>query len=120
MFGESGDQQLRRSVLMGLISDLAVCADHIGVAAQAGVVTLSGYVTSHAQKDAANAAALRVKGVAKVMNRVGVGVPCYVHEPTINAENLELRSPLNLARRLSRASQSRTEEPADARPHHQL
>jgi len=120
VFSQDGDQQLRRSVLMGLISDPAVCAGHIGVVAKAGAVTLSGYVTSHSQKDAANAAALRVKGVGVVTNAVGVAVPCSVQETAITAEFPKIRSPLDLASLLSRTTPSRMEEPADAGPHHQL
>ena len=118
MFGDSGDRQLRRSVLLGLILDPKVCAGRIGVTAKAGEIILSGYVTSHSQKDAANAAARRIKGVGKVTNRVGVAEPCAVDETAITTENDEVRPPLSLAHSLSR-TRARTDEFADARSHDQ-
>ena len=63
---ESADAVLRRAVLARLIADPLVSTGHIGVAAIAGQVTLTGYVTSNAQKDAAGAATRRVKGVEQV------------------------------------------------------
>ncbi len=48
---------------------------HIGVAAAAGVVTLSGHVMSYAQKHAAEAAARRVKGVNAVAEEIEVHLP---------------------------------------------
>ena len=41
-----------------------------------GRVTLSGYVSSNAQKDAARAVAHRVRGVEQVSAEVRVAVPC--------------------------------------------
>jgi hypothetical protein len=72
---ESADTSLRRAVLARLIAEPLVSTGHIGVAAVAGLVTLSGYVTSEAQKDAATAAARRVKGVEQVADDVRVAVP---------------------------------------------
>jgi len=119
VFSQAIDQKLRRSVLLGLVSDSEVSARHIGVAAKAGAITLSGYVTSHSQKNAASVAARRVKGVGVVTNAVGVAVPCSAHETAITAEILRIRSPLDLSSRRSRAAPSRMEEPADVRSHHQ-
>jgi hypothetical protein len=73
---ESADGSLRRAVLARLISDPLINAGHIGAAASAGVVTLSGYVTSYRQKDAASAATRCVKGVERVADEVRVAVPC--------------------------------------------
>jgi len=70
------DSCLRRAVLARLIADPLVSTGHIGVAAIAGRVTLSGYVTSNAQKDAASAATRGVKGVEQVADEVSVAVPC--------------------------------------------
>ena len=72
---ESADTLLRRAVLARLIANPSVSTGHIGVTAIAGRVTLSGYVTSHAQKEAASATACRVKGVDQVADEVGVAVP---------------------------------------------
>lgn len=73
---ESADAVLRRAVLARLIADPLVSTGHIGVAAIAGQVTLTGYVTSNAQKDAAGAATRRVKGVEQVVDDLRVAVPC--------------------------------------------
>jgi hypothetical protein len=53
-----------------------VSTGHVAVAVLAGRVTLCGYVTSNAQRDAARAAALRVKGVEQLANDITVAVPC--------------------------------------------
>jgi len=73
---ESEDRSLRRAVLARLIAEPRVSAAHIGVAASAGRVTVSGYVTSNAQKDAVRAATRRVKGVMQVTDELWVAVPC--------------------------------------------
>lgn len=72
----SSDRALRRSVLARLIAHPLVKTGHIGVDASAGGVTLSGYVTSNAQKDAAIAAARRVDGVDRVVDELRVALPC--------------------------------------------
>jgi osmotically-inducible protein OsmY len=71
----SADTALRRAVLARLISDPLVSTGHLRVAAIDGLVTLSGHVTSHAQRDAANAAAQRVKGVGRITDEVRIAVP---------------------------------------------
>jgi hypothetical protein len=72
----SADNLLRRAVLGRLIAHPLVRAGHICVAAAAGGVTLSGYVTSNAQRDAANTATRRVEGVEQVVDNLKVAVPC--------------------------------------------
>jgi hypothetical protein len=72
---DSADKALRRAVLARLISDPFVSSAHMSVEAVAGAVTLSGYVSSHAQKDAANAAARRVSGVGQIIDIVMIAVP---------------------------------------------
>jgi osmotically-inducible protein OsmY len=59
----SHDRQLQEAVLAELGWDPSVVAAHIGVAANFGVITLTGHVESFAQKHAAENATLRVKGV---------------------------------------------------------
>jgi osmotically-inducible protein OsmY len=71
----SADTALRRAVLARLISDPQVSTGHLRVAAIDGAVTLSGHVASHAQRDAANAAAHRVKGVGRITDEVRIAVP---------------------------------------------
>ena len=53
----------------------SVIAAHIGVAANAGVVTLTGHVESFAQKHAAETAVRRVKGVKAVAEEIEVRLP---------------------------------------------
>ena len=71
----SQDTHLQLSVLAELEWEPSVTAAHIGVAANAGVITLTGHVESYAQKYAAEAAARRVKGVLAVAEKLEVQVP---------------------------------------------
>jgi osmotically-inducible protein OsmY len=71
----SQDTHLQLSVLAELEWEPSVVAAHIGVAANAGVITLTGQVESFAQKYAAEAAARRVKGVLAVAEELEVQVP---------------------------------------------
>ena len=96
----SADNLLRRAVLGRLIAHPLVRAGHICVAATAGGVTLSGYVTSNAQRDAAITATRRVEGVDQVVDNLTVAVPCSeVADP--GPEGLEVR-PLFTAAQLIR------------------
>jgi len=97
----SADNLLRRAVLGRLIAHPLVRAGHICVAATAGGVTLSGYVTCNAQRDAAVTATRRIEGVDQVVDNLTVAVPCSeVADP--GPEVLEVR-PLFTAARLIRA-----------------
>jgi osmotically-inducible protein OsmY len=71
----SQDTHLQLSVLAELEWEPSITAAHIGVTANAGVVTLTGQVESYAQKHAAEAAARRVKGVLAVAEELEVQVP---------------------------------------------
>ena len=96
----SADNLLRRAVLGRLIAHPLVRAGHICVAATAGGVTLSGYVTSNAQRDAAITATRRVEGADQVVDNLTVAVPCSeVADP--GPEGLEVR-PLFAAAQLIR------------------
>ena len=53
----------------------SIDAAHIGVAANAGVVTLTGHVQSFPQKVAAERTAARVKGVKAVAEEIEVNLP---------------------------------------------
>jgi osmotically-inducible protein OsmY len=68
----SQDSQLQESVLAAFKWEPSVSAGHIGVTANAGVVSLSGYVDSYAEKHAAETAARRVKGVRAVAEDIEV------------------------------------------------
>lgn len=75
MLTDSENAGLRRAVYVGLTSDPRVSSQHIHVSAERGSVTLSGYVSSNAQKEAACVATRRVKGVHQVTDTVAVAVP---------------------------------------------
>ena len=66
---------IQHSVQHELEWDPRVDAAHIGVTAQSGVVTLSGRVSSYAEKVAAERAAKRVYGVHAVADELVVGLP---------------------------------------------
>lgn len=66
------DLQLRDAVLRQLQWDPEVEADAVGVSAEEGAVTLSGFINSYAGKLAAERAAKRVRGVRAVANELEV------------------------------------------------
>ena len=69
------DLELRQDVLDELEFEPSVNAAHIGVAANRGVVTLTGFVTNYAEKAAAERAARRVKGVKAIAEEIDVRLP---------------------------------------------
>jgi osmotically-inducible protein OsmY len=74
----SQDKELQDSVMFELGWEPSVDAAHIGVTANAGVVTLTGHVESFPQKIAAERAAARVKGVKAVAEEIEVKLPYEV------------------------------------------
>jgi osmotically-inducible protein OsmY len=71
----SHDSHLQQAVLDELNWEPSVTAAHIGVTANAGVITLTGHVISYAQKHAAETAVRRVKGVKAVAEEIEVRLP---------------------------------------------
>ncbi len=71
----SQDKDLQESVMVELGWEPSIDAAHIGVIANAGVVTLTGHVQSFAQKVAAERAAAGVKGVKAVAEEIHVKLP---------------------------------------------
>ena len=71
----SQDSKLQQAVLAELEWEPSVNPAHIGVTANAGVVTLTGHVEDYMQKHAAEAAAGRVKGVKAVAEELEVKLP---------------------------------------------
>lgn len=69
------DEQLQHRVLAGLEWAPDVTAAHLGVSARDGIVTLTGHVTSYAEKHAAEAAARQVQGVTGVAENIEVLLP---------------------------------------------
>jgi osmotically-inducible protein OsmY len=72
------DHKLKTDVLAELAWEPSVSADHIGVTAKDGVVALSGYVDSYWQKQAAERAAGRVKGVKALAEELEVRLPVHI------------------------------------------
>ena len=72
---KSSELQLRQDVLDELEFEPSVNAAHIGVTANHGVDTLTGFVTSYAVKTAAERAARRVKGVKAIAEEIEVRLP---------------------------------------------
>jgi len=69
------DKQLRQNVLDELEFEPSVDAANIGVAVDDGVVTLSGHVSSYAEKLAAEQAVRKVKGVRAIAQEIEVRYP---------------------------------------------
>jgi osmotically-inducible protein OsmY len=70
-----GDLQLQQDVVDELEFDPRIDAAHIGVVADTGVVTLTGYVASYAEKYAAIAAVRRVRGVRAIADEIEIRFP---------------------------------------------
>ena len=69
------DAQLRQDIIDEFEFDPTFDGEHIGVAVDKNVVSLTGHVTSYAQKVAAIAAARRVKGVHAIAENIEVRYP---------------------------------------------
>ena len=69
------DHELRQDVLDELDFEPSINANHIGVVVNAGVVTLTGFVSSYAEKMAAERATRRVRGVKAIAEEIEVRLP---------------------------------------------
>jgi len=69
------DKELRQLVIDELEYEPSIDAADIGVAAENGVITLSGHVADYVQKMAAERAAWRVKGVKGIAQEIEVRFP---------------------------------------------
>ncbi len=69
------DKLVREDVLDELEFDPSIDATNIGVAVDDGVVTLTGHVSSFAEKTAAECATRRVKGVRAIAQEIEVRYP---------------------------------------------
>ena len=69
------DRQLQEAVLAQLQWEPDITAAHIGVAADNGIVTLTGHVPGYHEKHAAETAAARVNGVKAVAQKIEVLLP---------------------------------------------
>jgi hypothetical protein len=75
------DSDIKREVEDELRWDPSVDATNFAVAVKDGVVTLTGFVTSYAQKFAAERAVKRVAGVFGVANDIEVRLPGVDERP---------------------------------------
>ena len=69
------DSDLKKAVLDELSWEPSVDAAHIGVTANAGVITLTGHVANYTHKLGAEKAASRVRGVKAVAEEIEVKLP---------------------------------------------
>jgi len=77
------DDDIRDSVLLELEWDPKITSNDVAVAVKDSVVTLSGFVHSYWEKDAAEKAAKRVYGVRGVANDIEVKLPSTRTDPEI-------------------------------------
>ncbi len=70
-----GDKTLRQAVMDELEWEPSIGAQHIGVAVEDGVVTLTGHVGSYIERLAAEKAVKRVKGVRAIAEEIEVRFP---------------------------------------------
>jgi osmotically-inducible protein OsmY len=91
------DSALRDDVIYELKWDPKVTSDDIAVSVKDGVVTLTGFVHSYYEKDAAEKAAKRVYGVRGVANDIEVRLPSSRTDPEIARDAVqELQSHVSL------------------------
>src|SRR5689334_11932606 len=92
------DSSIRESVISELRWDPKLTAsDDIAVAVKDGVVTLSGYVSSYYEKDAAEKAAKRVYGVKAVANDIEIKSTLTRTDPEIARDAVrEIESHISL------------------------
>jgi osmotically-inducible protein OsmY len=81
-----GDKNLREAVEEQLDYDPAVPSNNVGVSVSDGVVSLSGYVETYADKIIAEKAVKRVRGVKAVANDIEVRPPSEYIDPDIAAD----------------------------------
>jgi osmotically-inducible protein OsmY len=69
------DIELQKRVLEELAFEPSVNAAHIGVSAEDGIITLTGHVGNYAEKQEAERAVRRVKGVTAIAEHIEVRYP---------------------------------------------
>src|SRR5690242_17107499 len=77
------DEEIRQAVIREIEWDPKITSPDIAVAVKDGVVTLSGFVHSYWEKDAAEKAAKRVYGVRAVANDISVELTSTRTDPEI-------------------------------------
>jgi osmotically-inducible protein OsmY len=84
------DKNLREAVEQELDYDPTVPSKNVGVSVSGGVVTLSGFVDTYADKRAAEKAVKHVCGVKAVANDIEVNPPSEWIDPEIAAEAVQI------------------------------
>ena len=77
------DEAIQSDIMFELAFDPKITSRDIGVAVKDGVVTLTGFVSSYWEKDAAEQAAKRVYGVRAVANNIHVKLTSKRTDPEI-------------------------------------
>lgn len=91
------DEDIRESVLLELEWDPKITSNDVAVAVKNGVVTLSGFVHSYWEKDAAEKAVKRVYGVRGVANDIQVKPVAERTDPEIARDAVqELESHISI------------------------
>src|SRR5882757_1510251 len=91
------DEAIRSDVLFELKWDPKITSSDIAVAVKDGVVTLSGFVASYWEKDAAEKAVKRVYGVKAVANDIEVKLSSTRTDPEIARDAVhELQSHISI------------------------
>src|ERR1700756_345016 len=91
------DALITQGIVNELKYDPTITSSDIAVAFKDGVVTLSGYVPSYWEKDAAEKAAKRVYGVKAVANDIQVKLPTVRTDPEIARDAVhELQSHVSI------------------------
>jgi osmotically-inducible protein OsmY len=83
------DSAIREDVIYEFKWDPKITSNDIAVAVKDGVVTLSGFVSSYMEKDAAEKAAKRVYAVRAVANDLQVKLPATRTDPEIARDVVE-------------------------------
>jgi osmotically-inducible protein OsmY len=71
------DRELQEEALQQMCADGCVNAGEIGVTVHDGIATLTGIVSTCVEREAAEAAALRVSGIHDVANDIQLRVPGF-------------------------------------------
>ena len=82
------DSELRQSVIDELEFEPSIDAGNIGVAAKDGIITLSGFVASYAEKMATERAVRRVRGVNAIAQEIEIR---YSTDKKINDDEIARR-----------------------------
>ncbi|MFV0921928.1 BON domain-containing protein [Sphingomonas parapaucimobilis] len=82
---KKSDSQVQEDVMEELVWEPSVDHADIGVSVHDGVVTLSGYVKSYPEKQAAEAAARRVAGVRAIAEDIKVRFSTHQRPPIMKS-----------------------------------